>query len=74
MNNAHNVPACVVLHVFKEHRFDVNDGLFDFALTGHGKGPESFRFYKQRSRRVNFAVVIPEQQPCSSAQSACFYC
>lgn len=33
MYNAHNVPASVVLHVFEEHSFDVNDCLFDFSLA-----------------------------------------
>ena len=72
MNNAHYVPARVVLHVFKEHSFDVNDGLFDFSLTGHGKSPESFSFYNQRSKRINHAVVIPKWQPFHQPNQLCY--
>ena len=45
VNNAHNMPACVVHHVFHEDSLDLLDSLFHLAHTAHRQSPESPRLY-----------------------------
>ena len=46
VNDAHDMPACVVHHVFHDDSLDLLNSILHLSHARHGKSLESSRFYQ----------------------------